>query len=78
MSYEWQRTNNMPDFTRSGNDVGSGGGRLTVLVVVLAVLGALVLFSAFSYAPSGGAEGTGDASAPAAADGATGTGTNPD
>ncbi|MEQ8294357.1 MAG: hypothetical protein RIA08_19335 [Roseovarius sp.] len=72
MSYEWQRSSNMPDFTRSGNDVGSGGGRLTVLVVVLAILGALVLFSAFSYAP---ADTEGEASAPAAADGATGTGT---
>ncbi|KZY30930.1 hypothetical protein A3731_18890 [Roseovarius sp. HI0049] len=75
MSYEWQRSSNMPDFTRSGNDVATGGGRLTVLVVVLAILGALVLFSAFSYAPTGT---EGEASAPAAADGATGTGTTLD
>ncbi|MEQ8876995.1 MAG: hypothetical protein RIC49_11365 [Phycisphaerales bacterium] len=75
MSYEWQRSSNMPDFTRSGNDVATGGGRLTVLVVVLAILGALVLFSAFSYAPTGT---QGDAAAPAAADGATGTGTTTD
>ncbi|MDM8165268.1 hypothetical protein [Roseovarius sp.] len=75
MSYEWQRSSNMPDFTRSGNDVATGGGRLTVLVVVLAILGALVLFSAFSYAPTGTENG---ASAPAAVDGATGTGTTTD
>lgn len=70
MSYEWQRSSDMPDFTRKGNDVATGGGRLTVLVVVLAVLGGLVLVSSLGYtpAPTDGAE-----TAPAAADGATGT-----
>ena len=75
MSYEWQRSSNMPDFTSSGNDVATGGGRLTVLVVVLAALGALVLVSSFSYAPVSTGEET---SAPAAADGATGTGATTD
>lgn len=51
MSYEWQRSRDMPDFTRSGQSTASGG-RLVWLLVVIAVLGGFVLFSAFSYGPT--------------------------
>ncbi len=44
------RRRDVPDFSRSGNDTGSGG-RLVWLLVVLALLAGLVLFSSFSYGP---------------------------
>ncbi|WP_397544763.1 hypothetical protein [Roseovarius salis] len=61
MAHNWQRTHDMPDFTRSGQDT-AGGGRLVWLVIVVALLGGLVLASAISYGPApveqtGGADG---------------------
>lgn len=47
MAQEWRKSRDMPDFTRSGNDMG--GGRLVWLLVVLAVLGGLVLASTFVF-----------------------------
>ena len=55
MSYEWQRSKGMPDFTRSGNDIGSGNNRMVWLLVVLVALGGIVLASSVSIAPSGSA-----------------------
>lgn len=41
----------MPDFSRSGNDIGGGGGRLWWLLAVLVVLAGIVLVSTFASSP---------------------------
>lgn len=44
------RRRDIPDFSRSGNETASGG-RLVWLLLVLALLAGLVLFSAFRHGP---------------------------
>lgn len=73
MSYDWQRSRDMPDFTRSGNEPATGGGRMFWLLVVVLVLGGLVLASAFSYGPTPVDHPGVSETAPAAETGSAGT-----
>ncbi|MEQ9258962.1 MAG: hypothetical protein RIG84_07665 [Roseovarius sp.] len=67
MSYEWQRSKDMPDFTRTGQQ-GASSGRLGWLVLVLALLGGAVLVSFIGSATTPlepAAESTGTTGTPA-------------